>query len=256
MNIAKKNVVFVGGFGGIGQQCVRKFLEMGVSNIFVLEWRNNEDLIEEWQKSFPIANIEYIEADMSQFASIERAYKLVMEKVDHLDLVVNASAVLNEKEVDLMLAVNLNGVIHSSLIAFNYMRKDHKGRGGKIVNISSISALNPMSVTAVYSAAKSGVNGFTLAMGHPIYHEKTGVTFISICPGKTITSMCMPDHMRPKSTLPEFYDLLRQSYMNIPSQTVEQFVNNFMEVLKVDENGSMWKLEGGSLEMIAFNRRM
>ena len=44
------------------------------------------------------------------------------------------------------------------------MDKSNGGRGGLIINISSVAGLEPTAVVAVYSATKHGVTAFTRAM--------------------------------------------------------------------------------------------
>uniref|UniRef100_A0A1I8QBJ5 Alcohol dehydrogenase n=1 Tax=Stomoxys calcitrans TaxID=35570 RepID=A0A1I8QBJ5_STOCA len=203
----------------------------------------------EMRKTYPLANIEYIDVDMTQRECIEAAYKIVMEKLDFIDVVVNCSGVLNEAQIDFMVAVNLTGTIHSSLIALDCMRKDKQGRGGMIVNISSVCGLEPVSIAAIYCATKFGVNGFTKAMAHPVYYEKTGVSFITLCPGKTSTGISAPGQTMAKSTIPEYYHLLREEYKSqMIVQTAGQFAESFIKVLPIARNGSLWILEAGKYE--------
>lgn len=63
------------------------------------------------------------------------------------------------------------GVIHSTLIALDYMDKSKGGQGGLIVNISSVAGLEPSGMFAVYSAAKCGLTAFTRALA--VNYQKT-----------------------------------------------------------------------------------
>lgn len=56
-------------------------------------------------------------------------------------------------------------LVTSSLKAFNLMRKDYGGRGGTILNISSVVALIPGIVLPIYSATKSAVLQFSTSLG-------------------------------------------------------------------------------------------
>jgi short-subunit dehydrogenase len=53
----------------------------------------------------------------------------------------------------------------SSLKAYELMRKDRGGRGGTIVNMSSITALHSFHVVPVYSATRSAVLQFDMCLG-------------------------------------------------------------------------------------------
>lgn len=53
------------------------------------------------------------------------------------------------------------GLINSSLLALEHMDQTKGGRGGLVVNISSVAGLQPTPLMAIYSAAKHGVTAFT-----------------------------------------------------------------------------------------------
>lgn len=56
-------------------------------------------------------------------------------------------------------------LIRSSFKAFELMRKDHGGRGGTIINISSIVGLFQAHLLPVYTATKSAVLQFSNCLG-------------------------------------------------------------------------------------------
>uniref|UniRef100_A0A8D8P9J0 Alcohol dehydrogenase 2 n=3 Tax=Culex pipiens TaxID=7175 RepID=A0A8D8P9J0_CULPI len=69
------------------------------------------------------------------------------------------------------------------------MSRDKDGKGGVIVNISSIAGLEPMPFWVTYSAAKFGIVGFTRSLGQEMIYNKTGVKLMTICPGATETAI-------------------------------------------------------------------
>lgn len=107
MDLQGKNIVYIGGFGGIGEKCVEQFLKKNVANLFILDLNPNEELLEKLKIAYPSTNIDYIALDMSKFETIESAFKTVMQKVDRMDVLVNGSGILNEKQIELTVAVNL-----------------------------------------------------------------------------------------------------------------------------------------------------
>ncbi len=73
-----------------------------------------------------------------------------------------SSAETSEDLWDKILSVNLKGPFRlTSLIA---SRMVASGRGGAVINISSIAAIRPRPETAPYSAAKAGLNALTVAL--------------------------------------------------------------------------------------------
>lgn len=65
------------------------------------------------------------------------------------------------------------------------MSKSCKGRGGTIVNVSSIMGLEPYSGCPVFTATQYGIIGLTSALGCGEYYENTWVKFMTLCPGFT-----------------------------------------------------------------------
>lgn len=57
------------------------------------------------------------------------------------------------------------GPIQTTIKAFKLMNRNKKGRGGVIVNISSIAGLKPFEAKAVYCATKHGLVGFSRSLG-------------------------------------------------------------------------------------------
>lgn len=121
MDFKGKSVVYIGGFGGIGQKSIEELLKREISFLFIFELATNDEYVKKLQESFPNCKIEYIPVDMSKVVTIENAYKCVMEKINHIDMVVNGSGILNERLLDLSIAVNLV----SHLLAFSYSPISH-----------------------------------------------------------------------------------------------------------------------------------
>lgn len=57
------------------------------------------------------------------------------------------------------------GVVNSCLVALEYMDKSKGGKGGMIMNISSVAGLEPTARMSIYSGAKHGVTAFTRGLG-------------------------------------------------------------------------------------------
>ena len=63
------------------------------------------------------------------------------------------------------------------------------GRGGIILNISSIQALVSWPAMPTYSAGKSGIIAYTRCAGHDVEYAQHGVKIMSLCPFGVITPM-------------------------------------------------------------------
>ncbi|XP_039308148.1 15-hydroxyprostaglandin dehydrogenase [NAD(+)]-like [Solenopsis invicta] len=73
------------------------------------------------------------------------------------------------------------------MLAFDHMGKHKGGKGGVIVNISSVAGLYPESLFPVYSATKSAVLSFSQSLARR--YNKSGVRVVVMCPGGTMTKV-------------------------------------------------------------------
>ena len=89
----------------------------------------------------------------------------------------------SEEEIRFVTDVNLLSTIFCTKIAVGEML----GRGGSIVNISSMWGICGASMEAVYSAAKAGVIGFTKAMAKE--YSPMNIRVNCVAPGSTDTEM-------------------------------------------------------------------
>lgn len=101
--------------------------------------------------------------------------------------------------------------MNSTYAAIECLSKTQGGRGGTILNISSIAGLNSFYGIPAYVASKHGVVGFTQCFGvrifniryqrlkiyrnpifilqHTYYSTVYGIRFLTICPGLTTTTI-------------------------------------------------------------------
>lgn len=81
------------------------------------------------------------------------------------------------------------GVIYGTQVALDYMSVEKGGKGGMIVNVSSICGFDYFYNLPSYVASKHGVVGYTRCMAHENFATIFGVKFVTICPGVTDTSL-------------------------------------------------------------------
>ena len=70
-----------------------------------------------------------------------------------------------------------NAVVRGTLLGLQYMGKDEGGKGGVVVNTSSIAGLTPFSCTAVYNATKHAVIGLTRSFGVSTAYNKLCILY-------------------------------------------------------------------------------
>jgi NAD(P)-dependent dehydrogenase (short-subunit alcohol dehydrogenase family) len=125
--------------------------------------------------------------DVTAEASWRRVMEGAVARWGRLDIVVNNAGLglsrpLTETSLEdwrRLMAVNLDGVFLGTREAVSTMRR--LGRGGSIINISSISGLVGSAGSSAYSASKGGVRLFTKAVAIECAREQIRVN--SIHPG-------------------------------------------------------------------------
>lgn len=165
-------------------------------------WRDIESVAEEitalGRRALPVVS------DVSDAGAVETLAQQVMDAFGRVDIVVNNAGAARGADrvpiVDLapdlwgkVIDVNLNGTFYMSH-TFGRLLVE-QGRGGSIVNISSIGGKIMAARTAAYAASKAGIHALTSAMSQEVGPD--GVRVNAVCPGIIDTSR-MDDISRGK----------------------------------------------------------
>ena len=132
-----------------------------------------------------------VHTDTSDEAAVENLVAVVMDRFGRLDILVNNAAVypmarlgdLSAELWDTVLNVNLRGPFLCTKAAAAPMIAG--GRGGRIVNVSSINTARTYLGMAHYDASKGGLNAFTRASALEYAPHK--ITVNTIAPGAVKT---------------------------------------------------------------------
>ena len=125
------------------------------------------------------------QADLSSVSEIHRLFADVRRRFGPLDCLVNNAARftrfdpldITEADWDFIHSVNLKGVFFCCQEAARQMLE---GRGGRIVNISSLGGIRPWAEHAHYCASKAGVIMLTKALAKAF---APSITVNSVAPG-------------------------------------------------------------------------
>jgi 2-dehydro-3-deoxy-D-gluconate 5-dehydrogenase len=166
LQLSGKTAIVTGAVG-IGYAIAYRLAEAGAN--IVLASRNTDELQEQIKKLTEQGyKATAIQTDVS---SEEKVKNLIAETVTtygSIDILVNNAGIypavplsqMTLEDFDKVLAINLKGVFLCTKYASEQMIK--QGKGGKIINVTSIDALHPSSIgLAHYDASKHGVWGFT-----------------------------------------------------------------------------------------------
>jgi NAD(P)-dependent dehydrogenase (short-subunit alcohol dehydrogenase family) len=185
--LSGKRVVVTGGASGIGAAIVERFLEEG-SRVAVID----RDSAAGWalsQKHPGVAGV--IEADVSDAAAVDGAFRKLDELFGGLDVAINNAGIsirhdfmdITPEEWRRVVGVDLDGVFY---VAQQAARRMRAGNGGVILNMGSTSGMNGYPRYADYNAAKAGVIELTRTMALELAPT---IRVIAVCPGYVWTPM-------------------------------------------------------------------
>ncbi|MEG2869924.1 MAG: 3-oxoacyl-[acyl-carrier-protein] reductase [Clostridium sp.] len=187
-----KIAVVTGGSRGIGRQIA---LTMGSEGAMVIVNYNGSAAKAEEVVSEILAaggQAEAVQCNVSEYAKAEELMKYVIGKYKRIDILVNNAGItkdnllmkMNEEEFDAVIATNLKGAFNCTKHVSRQMLKQ---RGGRIINISSVSGVIGNAGQANYCASKAGVIGLTKSVAREL--GSRGITVNAIAPGFIETEM-------------------------------------------------------------------
>lgn len=178
MDKKKKTALITGGAGGLGRELAA--LLTGDYEVVVVDIDRN---LEKVAKTLGVAGWN---CDVSVYAQVERAIKLVVNRYGKIDVLINAAGVYLQgqlsacepSEIEQVIGVNTLGTINMCRAVIPYMKKNG---GGQIVNIISQAALYPAESRSVYHASKWAIDGFTKSLQPEV--DNYGIKVTGVYPG-------------------------------------------------------------------------
>ncbi|MCZ7567936.1 MAG: SDR family oxidoreductase [Ardenticatenaceae bacterium] len=176
---------------GIGKACAFGFAREGTSVTICA--RGEEELRRVAQEIHDETGVEVlaVPTDLTDPDQIKRLIRQHMEHFGRLDILVTnnggppASRFLNTSEAQwqLGLDMSLKSVIRLCTEAVPYMQRQGDGR---IVNIASVSAKEPIDGLILSNMARTGVLGLAKTMANELARD--GIRVNTVCPGSTFTA--------------------------------------------------------------------
>ena len=178
-------ILITGANGGLGQAIARAFLQESPANVVWLGVRSNREHADQLAQGNPDRCF-CVTLDVTSPESWQSAVKEILARHQRLDVLVNNAGSHEDSLLATMppdswrrvLAANLDGVFHGCQAVLPTMISQ---RGGRIVNVSSLSALLAPAGQANYAAAKAGVVALTQSVAKEV--ARIGITVNAVCPG-------------------------------------------------------------------------
>jgi 3-oxoacyl-[acyl-carrier protein] reductase len=206
IDLKNRVAIVTGAGGGLGYATVKKFLELGAKVSFC---DITQEIIDKAVgKLSGFGQVDGYVCDVSNKLQVTTMVKAVGDKFGSIDILINNAGIvrdaqfykMTDEQFERVINVNLMGVYYCTKAVVPYMIEK---KYGKIVNISSISAINGNFGQCNYAASKNGLIGFTRVLGKEL--GKFNINVNAILPGSVESDMtaAMPPHlqeMRIKST--------------------------------------------------------
>lgn len=167
IDLKGKTAIVTGGAMGIGFGIAYRLAEAG-ANIVISDLNEEAGNNASRELNEKGLNATFIKTDVSKETEVKNAIDFTEKKYGSIDILVNNAGIypiipiikMTSTDFERIMAVNLKSVfLFTKYVAEVMIRQ---GRGGKIINITSIDALHPSSVgLSVYDASKHGLWGFT-----------------------------------------------------------------------------------------------
>ena len=192
MDLKNKIAIVTGGATGIGSQIVKTLCNLGAT--VIINYNSSAtaalQLVNEIKGSG--GNADCLQANVSNYEDAGKLINFVIEQYGRIDILINNAGItadnlimrMSEDDFDKVINVNLKGTWNCCKHAIKHMTK---ARSGKIVNISSVTALVGNAGQTNYSASKAGIIGLTKSLAREV--AKRNINVNAVAPGFISTKM-------------------------------------------------------------------
>ena len=185
-------MLVTGAARGIGEAVARVFAQAG--DRVALHHSGRTDRIHSVHADLPGGGHVVVEAELTRPDAVKAMVDEAATALGGLDVLVNNAGVFQAHPIHQTsyaqwqriwrhtLDVNVLGAAHATFAALPHMR-----RGGRIVNVSSVSAYRAEWTAPAYAASKAALNAFTQSMAMAL--GPVGIAVTAVAPGWVETDM-------------------------------------------------------------------
>jgi 3-oxoacyl-[acyl-carrier protein] reductase len=192
IDLSGKSAVVTGGSRGIGRAIALRLATQGADVAF--SYKGNEAAAKEnaaaieglGRRALPV------QADVSQPEAADALVKAAIDAFGKVDILVNNAGITRDDLIMRMSVEAFREVLETNLFGAFYATKAVtrpmlKAKGGRIINITSVSGQAGQTGQANYSAAKAGLIGLTKATAREL--ASRGITCNAVAPGFVLTEL-------------------------------------------------------------------
>lgn len=192
MMLKNKIAVVTGASRGIGREIAKALAAKGAA--VIVNYNGSAAKAQEVVDEITAAGgqAEAVQCNVSDFQAAGELMDYVVKQYGRVDILVNNAGITRDNLLMKMSEEDFDAVINTNLKgAFNCIksisRQMLKQKGGRIINISSVSGVMGNAGQANYSASKAGVIGLTKAVAREL--ATRGITCNAVAPGFIETEM-------------------------------------------------------------------
>lgn len=201
IDLSGKSAVVTGASRGIGRAIALRLATQGADVAF--SYRGNESAASETSAAIKALGRRAlaVQADVSDPESADALIKAALESFGKIDILVNNAGTTRD---DLIMRMSLDDwrtVLETNLFGAFYAikavtRPMLKAKGGRIVNITSVSGQAGQTGQANYSSAKAGLIGLTKATAREL--ASRNITCNAVAPGFVLTELTqdLPENLQ------------------------------------------------------------
>ncbi|MDZ4799739.1 MAG: glucose 1-dehydrogenase [Bryobacteraceae bacterium] len=188
-----KNVLVTGASSGIGRAVAIRFAEEGAN--VVIHYRSGKEEAEATLAAIRSAGNNgrhvVVQADVSQEQQVQQLFATAIAELGHIDILVNNAGIqkasptedVELSDFDRVIGVNLRGAFVCSREAVRHFLG--RGKGGVILNNSSVHEIIPKPTYLPYSISKGGMENMTKSMA--LEYAGRGIRVNAVGPGAVVT---------------------------------------------------------------------
>ena len=189
ISFKNKKILITGATGGIGNELVKKFLNLEGS---ILATGTKVEKLDIIKKKNPSVKIQRF--DLSEHSRIEEFINNVALDLGGIDVLINNAGInkdnlsIRMKDEEWKKVININ-LTSTFLLSKHAIKQMLKNKFGRIVNITSVVGHTGNLGQSNYSASKSGIIGMSKSLA--IEYAKKNITVNCVSPGFIVSDMTM-----------------------------------------------------------------
>jgi short-subunit dehydrogenase len=187
-----ETVLITGASSGIGETLAQKFSQRGYNVVLVARSTAKLTALAQQLENSSGNKVTVQTADLSRSGAAKKLATALKKLAIEIDILVNCAGVLEHGSFADMTPAMHKGMIDLNISGLTDMLSHflppmvERGKG-RVLNVASIAAFQPVPSLATYAATKAYVLSLTESLSEEL--ANTGVTITTLCPGITATNM-------------------------------------------------------------------